>query len=115
MQQIIRNPLRHFVFLLALLLGASSAFALSLDAAKDQGLVGETPSGYLAAVSDDPPAAVQALVRNINEKRRARYQEIAKKNDIAVGDVEKLAGKKAIEKTPPGQYVRKPSGEWVKK
>jgi len=115
MQQIIRNPLRHFVFLLALLLGTSSAFALSLDEAKGRGLVGETPTGYLAPVAGNPSPAVQALVRVINAKRRARYQEIAKKNGIAVADVEKLAGKKAIEKTPPGQYVRTPSGEWVKK
>lgn len=115
MRQNLFNPLRKLVVLLVLLAGSASAFALSLDEAKGRGLVGETPSGYLAAVADDPAPATAALVKEINAKRRDRYEQIAKKNGIAVEAVEKLAGKKAIEKTPAGQYVRTPGGEWVKK
>ena len=47
-----------------------------LDTAKQQGLVGETPTGYL--------------------------------------DVETVAGQKALERTPSGQYILK-DGQWVKK
>lgn len=95
-----------------LMLVASLAFALDLDSAKAQGLVGETDSGYLAAVQ--PSAEVSALVSDINSKRRAEYERIARQNGIAVADVEKLAAKKAIDKTPAGQYVQV-GGSWRKK
>lgn len=98
--------------LLAVGLFASfSVFALSLDAAKQQGLVGEQPSGYLAVVGKASPEA-DALVADINQKRRAAYENIAKRNGTELSAVEQLAGKKAIEQTPPGQFVKLPSGAW---
>lgn len=98
---------------LGLLITSASAFALELDDAKMQGLVGETVSGYLGAVSSSSPD-VTALVKDINGKRKAEYERIAKQNGIAVSDVEALAGKKAIEKTPAGQYVNV-DGTWIKR
>lgn len=89
------------------------AFSLDLGAAKASGLVGEQPDGYLAAVSTATPE-VTALINDINAKRKAVYADIAQRNGTAVDAVEQLAGKKAIEKTPAGQYVRTPAGEWVK-
>ena len=55
------------------------------------------------------------MVNDINTKRKAHYQAIAKRNNTSLNVVEQLAGKKAIEKTPSGQYVKLPSGAWVKK
>lgn len=89
-----------------------TVFGLELQDAKVQGLVGETESGYLEAVKSG--GDVSSLVRDINDQRRAEYQRIAAKNNIAIGAVESLAGKKAIEKTPTGQYV-KVNGRWIKK
>ena len=89
------------------------AFALTLDAAKQQGLVGEQPSGYLGVVDKSTPE-IEALVRDINQKRRSAYEGIAKRNGTEVEAVEQLAGKKAIEQTAKGQYVKLPSGDWVK-
>lgn len=114
----VHHTIRYLAAALFLLLGlgcVTTAAAIDLDAAKAQGLVGETPSGYLAPVQEPPSPAVEALVERINRERRARYEAIAEKNDIEVSAVEKLAGKKAIEKTPPGQYVLAPEGRWVKK
>lgn len=91
-----------------------SALAISLDQAKQQGLVGETPAGYLAPVSA-PSGEVQSLVSSTNSKRREKYQEIARKNGTDLRAVELLAGKKAIEETPSGQYIQLPSGQWQKK
>jgi len=88
------------------------AVALELGAAKSGGLVGETNSGYLAAVK--PSADVDALVADINSKRKAHYQGIAKKNNISLDAVEVRAGQKAIEKTPAGEYVNT-GGGWQKK
>lgn len=90
-----------------------SAFALSLDQAKSQGLVGETPSGYLAAVQAGGEA--EPLVVDINQKRKTEYGKIAGKNGTPVSVVEALAGKKAIELTPSGQYVQSDSGQWMRK
>jgi len=97
---------------LGLLLAAAQALALELHDAKSQGLVGETVNGYIGAVKSSPE--VNALVQDINAKRKAEYERIAKQNGIAISDVEALAGKKAIDKTPPGQYVNV-TGSWMKK
>lgn len=92
---------------------AVPALAIDLSTAKGQGLVGETPSGYLGAVVE-PSAELKELITDINTRRQAKYEEIAAKNGIGLDKVEKLAGKKAIEKTPTGQYV-KFEGDWLKK
>jgi uncharacterized protein YdbL (DUF1318 family) len=91
------------------------ALGLSLDQAKSQGLVGETPSGYIEAVGPAPSAAVTALVADINRRRKEEYQRISSERGAPLNSVEQLAGKKAIEKTPAGQYVMLPSGQWRKK
>ncbi len=106
--------LRRTLFALFMLLPLT-AWALTLDEAKESGLVGEDASGYLAAVSDKPSKDVVALVSDINGRRRAEYERIAAANNISVADVEKLAGKKAIEKSPEGAYIRLPGESWRKK
>ncbi|HEC26121.1 MAG TPA: DUF1318 domain-containing protein [Gammaproteobacteria bacterium] len=78
--------------LLALALFALPAAALNLAQAKAQGLVKETPSGYIAAVK--PSAEVKALVGQINAGRKAEYQKIAKKRGTPLSVVEQLAGQK---------------------
>ncbi len=103
-------------FLLSLFLSAvlsvPSVFALSLDEAKSKGLVGEQANGYLG--TRDISAPVEALVADINAKRRTEYQKIAEKNGTTVGSVEVLAGKKALDATPKGQFVST-DGTWIKK
>lgn len=101
------------LLLVSLMFVALPALAIDLQTAKQQGLVGETPTGYLAAVVK-ANAEVEDLITTINTKRKAKYTEIARKNGISLEKVEKLAGKKAIEKTPTGQYV-KIDGAWLKK
>lgn len=90
-----------------------TGFGLSLEEAKLKGMVGEEQSGYLGAVVASPEAT--QVVNEINAKRREKYQQIAKQNGTPVATVEALAGKKAIENTPPGGFIKSPSGSWVKK
>lgn len=108
--------LSAFVLVLCLALPAFSMgleeAKYQLDAAKKQGLVGETPTGYLEVVRADDNA--RAIVEAINEARRDEYARIAEKHDIPVTQVETVAGKKALEKTPAGQYILV-DDEWVKK
>ncbi|MBT4162043.1 MAG: YdbL family protein [Gammaproteobacteria bacterium] len=87
---------------------------LSLNTAKAKGLVGEDANGYLAAV-DVADGDVSALIDSVNSKREKEYGRIARSNNIERSAVEQLAGKKAIEKTKPGQYVRLSGGAWKRK
>lgn len=92
---------------------ASPLFALSLEEAKTQGLVGERANGYLGLVKPEHGDA-QALVKEVNEKRRQAYEDIARKNGTQLHAVEALAGEKAIQNTKPGLLVEGPGG-WMKK
>lgn len=104
-----------------LLAGVLSLPALALDlsgamqalpAAKAAGQLGEQTDGYLGVVAGGGQAG--EIARLINQARRAEYQKLAAQNNIQLGDVEAMAGKKAIDKTPPGQYVRV-DGQWQRK
>ena len=95
-----------------LLLIAQPAYAIDLQSAKAQGLVGETPSGYLEAVTS-ASSETKALIESINEKRKQKYKEIASSNNTTLQAVEALAGKKAIEKSKPGSFI-KLGGSWKK-
>lgn len=105
--------MRRILFTLALVAIAAPAFALSLEQAKSQGLVGEREDGYVGVVQNGP--GVTALVKDINNKRRAQYQSTATANGTALSAVEALAAKTAYERTPRGQYVRGANGQWMKK
>ena len=100
--------------LLLLCLFALPAWAISLDQAKNQGLVGEQASGYLGIVSPPGSREVRDVVENVNLRRKDEYERIAARNGIALEQVEKLAGKRAIERSGPGDYVRLPHGGWQK-
>ena len=106
--------MRKFMFAaVTALLIPQLAFALSLDQAKAQGMVGERPDGYLGIVTGG--AEVEALVKSINNQRRALYQESAAKNGTSQAAVEVVAGQKAQSMTPSGQYIQGSNGAWVKK
>ena len=105
---------RYMSFLfITLLLCCQAGYALDLQAAKVQGLVGETPTGYLAVVQNGNAEAV-GVVQSINALRKQQYLEIAQRNNTPLQAVEQLAGKQASEKTPAGQYIQI-GGAWKKK
>jgi len=89
------------------------AFALSVEDAKTQGLVGERPNGYLGVVNPGSHEA-QALTNEVNAKRRQAYEDIASRNKTQLHAVEALAGEKAIQNTKPGHFVEGPGG-WIRK
>ncbi len=103
------------LLLLSVLCAPLAAWAIELDTAKQQGLVGEQANGYLGSVTGAASAEVNALVKDVNAKRRAKYQQIATKNNISMADVEALAGQKALERTASGHYIKPAAGGWRKK
>lgn len=88
--------------------------ASSLSDAKKAGFIGEQFNGYLGVVNSKDPAIVQ-LVKSTNQKRKARYQQIATKQKTSLAQVEQVAGKKAIAKTLPGNYIKLKGQGWKKK
>jgi len=57
----------------------------------------------------------EVLLSDINGKRRDAYKQIAIKNGTTLQAVETLAGEKAMQKTPSGQYIKDASDNWVQK
>ncbi len=110
-----RWTIKCVIVLLSLGLACSTAWALSLGDAKGRGLVGEQPNGYLGAVSGNTSSDVQSLIASVNQQRKQRYQQIANRNKTNLKAVEILAGKTALKKTKPGNYIQLPSGQWTKK
>lgn len=98
---------------IALFLSIGTAHALSLSAAKSQGLVGELPTGYLGVV-DNSSSEAKALVEDINAKRKDKYREISAQNGQPLNVVEKLAAQKVFEKASKGEYLKQ-GGSWVQK
>lgn len=101
------------LMLAALFLLPGAAWSLDLGEAKSRGLVGETPAGYLRPVGS-ATAEVNQLVAGVNAERKTVYQRIAKKNGTSLANVEALAGRKAIEKSAPGEFVFV-GGSWQRK
>ncbi|HGN1705047.1 TPA: YdbL family protein [Providencia rettgeri] len=88
--------------------------ALTLDEAKDTGLLGETLSGYLAPINSANQDAVK-LANQINQEREKKYSEIAAKNNLKTNDVARIAGQKLVERANTGEYVRGINGQWLQK
>ena len=89
----LRNKIsRTLPVLLLFALFSMPVSALNLDQAKAQGLVSETPSGYLGVVK--PSAEVNAPVKKIDAGRKAEYQKIADKRGTSLSAVEQLAGQR---------------------
>ena len=117
------NPRNHagffhrFSLVLALMVFAvaTTGWAADLSSAKADGWIGEKPDGYIGLVRNDAPPDVQALVRDVNERRRAEYERIAQRQGAPLSEVEKVGGMTAIEKTRPGHYIMDASGRWRKK
>ncbi|WHU04600.1 MULTISPECIES: YdbL family protein [unclassified Sphingomonas] len=104
-------------------LGLSAALAAGLiapafaqrdpayQAAREDGLVGEQPDGYIGIVGAATPA-LQAIVNNINIQRKSQYTKQA----AASSTVEQMAfvtGCNLILRTVPGEKYRAPDGRWL--
>ena len=64
------------------------AFGVTLDDAKQQGLLGERPDGYLGLVKPSASFKTVELMEDINRKRRDVYKGIAEKNNTTLSFVE---------------------------
>jgi len=103
---------KGIALILALLL-VPSAWGLTLDEARQQGRVGETLSGFIAARQQDDETL--ALVKRINEGRTQQYQRVAQQNNLTTSEVARIAGEKLVSRAGSGEYVRGINGQWLRK
>lgn len=80
-------------------------------AARAAGQVGEKIDGYLGVVGGGTPA-LQAIVNDINIKRRAIYAQKAKAANATLDEYALTAGCQAIMATAPGEKYQAPDGSW---
>lgn len=100
---------------LFLLLGAQSAFALSLREAKVQGLVGERKDGYVGYVVKPASGDVKSLVKTVNGQRKSKFLATAKRNKITAEAVAHRFHERAIKASAKGHYYQNSGGGWIKK
>jgi uncharacterized protein YdbL (DUF1318 family) len=74
------------LLLSALLALSLNAAAAPLDDAKRAGHVIEVPTGYIK-VTPEAPANINALVEDINKRRREAYERIGQRNGISADQV----------------------------
>lgn len=105
--------LSRIALALSILVFSSPAFALDLNEARAQGIVGEQRDGYVAVIK--PSAEAQALANEINARRKEEYARISKANGQAVNVVATLAAQQIIQKLSTGSLYQDSNGAWVKK
>ncbi len=106
---------RILLGLCLMLLGSNVAFAMSLQDAKSGGLVGERNDGYVGYVVTPPRDDVKAVVKNVNNKRRAKFADSAKSNNLKIEQVANRFYQRAVKATASGNYYQDANGAWVKK
>lgn len=86
-----------------------------VDQAKDNQLVGESASGYLATVTDNTPQAVLDAMNEINIGRKALFTRKAREQNVQTEVIAQLTGEKLVANASAGQRVRGLDGNWSTK
>ena len=107
--------MKQFFALIGLVLLLQTGWAMDIDSAKSQGLVGEANTGYLAAVKTPASAEVQALINEVNRKRRAEFEQTAQRTKATPQQVAFRFYELAVQRTQAGHYYQDSSGRWRKK
>ncbi len=103
------------LFTLSFIIMATPAWALSLNEAQSKGLVGETPSGYLASVSPTAGNDTLHLINEINTKRKAAYMGIATKAGVTLNIIEIRIGQRLYDDAAKGAFLQDQQGQWIQK
>ena len=105
-----KTHIKPLIYALFAVLFALPAMAIELSDARKQGMVGEKADGYVAAIKAS--GDVNALVSEVNAKRKAEYTRISKENGQPVDVVAKLAAPQIISGLPAGSLYQGSDGTW---
>ena len=97
----------------ALTRAVAPASAQSLDQLRQSGAIGERFDGI--AVVRQGGASAQAIVDQINRKRRQIYAKRASQQGVSVDQVGRVYAKSIIGKAPRGTWLLDESGRWRRK
>lgn len=86
-----------------------------IETAKQQGVVGERIDGYLGIVDGGADASLIRRVQDINNKRRAAYDDLAAQTGTTPEQVARITGEKLIAGAASGEYIMNDSGSWTRK
>lgn len=81
------------------------------QAARQEGLVGEQPDGYLGIVGSATPE-LRAMVNNINIQRKKQYTDQAASGST-VEQMAFVTGCNLIARSAAGEKYRAPDGRWL--
>ena len=107
--------MKNLLAVIFLTLAAQSAWGIDIGTAKEQGLVGEATTGYVAAIKTPASADIATLIENVNSKRKAIFQQTASETGSTVEQVAYRFYELAVQKTKPGHFYQDASGSWKKK
>ena len=107
--------MRQLFAAILLIFAFQGAWAIDIHTAKDQGLVGEATTGYLAAVKTPASAEVEALITEVNGKRKAQFEKAAANAGATMEQVQFRFYQLAVKKTEAGHYYQDQNGKWQKK
>jgi uncharacterized protein YdbL (DUF1318 family) len=108
--------MKRIILILCLaFLGSTPALAMDLHEAKAAGLIGERNDGYLGFVVTPPGEDVKTLVKDVNNKRKAKFSSTAEKNKVQTEQVANRFYQRAVKETGSGDYYQNATGSWVKK
>ena len=103
------------IFAIILILFSLNVSALSLQQAKNQGLIGEMNNGYVGAVQANIPSSVKQLIKRTNDLRKQNFSKLAQQNNLSVNQVASQFAQKAKQRLTRGQYYQSGNGSWTKK
>lgn len=109
-----KNILKPLILLTFMLSLANTAWALNIDDAKSQGLIGELSNGYLGLINNSNSEA-KKLTEDINRKRRAAYAAKAKKAGVELKIIEIRIGERLQQRAKKGEYIQRSNGQWQRK
>ncbi|MGI9233952.1 MAG: YdbL family protein [Woeseiaceae bacterium] len=100
---------------IGLMLFLQNAWAIDIRDAKQQGLVGEANTGFIAAMRSPASAEVRALIAEVNGKRKTQFNQTATKTGATPAQVAHRFYELAVQRTASGNYYQDASGKWKKK
>jgi uncharacterized protein YdbL (DUF1318 family) len=93
---------------------AANAGDPQIEAAISAGTVGERIDGYLGVVGS-ADASIIRKVREINNRRRALYTQLANQKGATVAQVARITGEKQLANARAGAFIMGDTGSWKRK
>lgn len=100
---------------LMLLPAGDVARADALDDGRAQGSIGERFDGFAAVRDPSAPENARQLVEDINAKRRQLYNQVSTREGTTIDAVGRIYARKIVENVPPGTWILREDGQWVRK